>query len=133
MRSIGAPSEAVCVSRRRIPYFPKFNVPDRGRKHEKQGITAFDTQKVNFYDGSRAYTIKLSVGILKSGEKIAYAKKFSGYNAELTKKIQAAETRGLTNTPANQQPVLNSIIAGDGKKVNDESMNFSISDSDGSP
>ena len=60
------------------------NEPDIGNKHAKQGITAFDTRAVKFYDGEKAYNIEFSVGVLESGEKVAYAKKFFGYDEELT-------------------------------------------------
>ena len=41
---------------------------------------------VNFYDGQNAYRIQFNVGILEDGSKVAYAKKFFGFDEELTKK-----------------------------------------------
>lgn len=81
------------------------NVPDRDGRHAEQGITDFDTRTVKFYDGSKAYTVDFSIATLESGKKIAYAKKFFGYDAELTKKIQTVESRRSKNTPFNQQSV----------------------------
>ena len=81
------------------------NEPDVGERHKEQGVVGFDTRNVNFYDGTNAYNIELSIATLSNGEKVAYAKKFFGYDNELTKKIQATETRGFTNTPMDQQPV----------------------------
>ena len=95
----------------------KANDPDKDMRHAEQGIVDFDTRTVKFYDGKNAYTIEFSIGNLQNGEKIAYAKKFFGYDAELTKKIQAAETRGLTNTPMNQQPVSDDILTENGNDV----------------
>ena len=69
-------------------------------RHRKQGITTFDTRRANFYDGNNAYVIDFSIGRLRNGEKIAYAKKFYGFDEELTKKIQAYETAsGLWDEP----------------------------------
>ena len=55
------------------------------------------------------YDVELSIGILENGEKVAYAKKFFGYDEETTKKIQTTETRGSSNTPMDQQSVNNSV------------------------
>ena len=83
----------------------RLNAPDEGNRHAEQGVVSFDTRVVKFYDGNKAYDIEFSIANLQNGEKVAYAKKFFGYDAELTKKIQTSETRGLTNTPMNQQSV----------------------------
>ena len=48
----------------------------------------FDTRTVKFYDGEKAYSIDLSIANLENGEKVAYAKRFYGYDAELTKKYR---------------------------------------------
>ena len=77
---------------------------DTGERHQKQGITSFDTRTVKFYDGDSAYDIEFSIATLQSGEKIAYAKKFFGYDEDLTKKIQATEARS-EQSPLNRQPV----------------------------
>ena len=74
------------------------NEPDVDNRHQDQGITAFDTRRVNFYDGTKAYNIEFSVGILENGEKVAYAKKFYGYDAELTKKYRLLR-RGALQIP----------------------------------
>ncbi len=64
------------------------NVPDADGKHEANGITNFDIRTVKFYDGNNAYDILFSVAILEDGQKVAYAKKFFGYDEELTKKYR---------------------------------------------
>lgn len=64
------------------------NVPDKGGRHVGQGIIGFDTRIVKFYDGSKAYNIEFSIANLMNGKKVAYAKKFFGYDAELTKKYR---------------------------------------------
>lgn len=118
------------------------NEADVENRHQAQGITSFDTRKVKFYDGSNAYNIEFSIATLQNGEKIAYAKKFFGYDEELTKKIQATETRGFTNTPMNQQPDTNSISQNSEKSRGnvkkslssenlDSDTKYSLSDSDG--
>lgn len=84
------------------------NEADVDNRHEKQGITSFDTRVVKFYDGTNAYEIKFSIATLKTGEKVAYAKKFFGYDDDLTKKIQASEAR--SKSPLNRKPV-ESIIS----------------------
>ena len=84
--------------------------PDHNGRHKKQGITSFDTRTVKFYDGSKAYTVQFDIGVLKNGEKVAYAKKFFGYDDDLTKKIQAAEA-GSQKSPMNQQPVADNKVA----------------------
>ena len=101
------------------------NVPDVNGKHQKQGIAAFDTRTVKFYDGSGAYDVEFSIAVLANGEKVAYAKKFYGYDGELTKKIQAAET-GSELSPVKQQPVFKERVTQDG-----ENVKYSLSDSDG--
>ena len=83
------------------------NVPDLNNRHAAQGITSFDTRTVVFYDGSNAYDVELSIATLTNGEKVAYAKRFFGYNEVMTKKIQASEAR--SQSPLNQKPVKNSI------------------------
>ena len=90
--------------------------PDVNDRHAEQGITSFDTRKVKFYDGDKAYNIELSIAKLQDGRKIAYAKKFFGYDADLTKKIQTAEGRRLTNTPFNQQSAFDTIIPQNSEK-----------------
>lgn len=92
------------------------NKPDVDNRHKDQGIVAFDTRKVKFYDGSKAFNIEFSIGVLENGEKVAYAKKFYGYDAELTKKIQAAETSGSTNTTMDQKSVSGNIIPQNSEK-----------------
>ena len=99
------------------------NAPDVNNRHQEQGITGFDTRRVKFYDGSKAYDIEFSIGILENRDRVAYAKKFYGYDAELTKKIQDAETRGSTNTPMNQLPV------SEGNALNEGVQFSNISDS----
>ena len=63
-------------------------IPDHNNRHQKQGITHFDSRTVNFYDGKKAYIIQFNVGILQDGRKVAYAKKFFGYDETLTKKYR---------------------------------------------
>lgn len=60
-------------------------MPDKGRRHVRQGIIGFDTRIVKFYDGSKAHNIEFSIANLMNREKVAYAKKFFGYDVELTK------------------------------------------------
>lgn len=64
------------------------NVPDKDNRHAKQGVVDFDTRTVKFYDGEKAYTIDFSIANLQDGKKVAYAKKFFGLDAELTKKYR---------------------------------------------
>ena len=74
------------------------NVPDEGGRHVGQGIIGFDTRIVKFYDGSKAYNIEFSIANLMNGKKVAYAKKFFGYDAELTKKYRPLK-RGAGQIP----------------------------------
>ena len=103
------------------------NIPDADGKHQKQGISSFDTRTVKFYDGDKAYDIEFSIATLNSGEKVAYAKKFFGYDEEFTKKIQAAEAMG-EKSQLNQHPVSDGTIPQAGEEVK---RKFSLSDSDG--
>ena len=102
---------------------------DKGNRHTRQGIISFDTRTVKFYDGSKAYDIEFSIATLQSGEKIAYAKKFFGYDADLTKKIQTAEVRS-NQSPLNQRSAYGSIIPQNSEKSSDNAK-YSLSDSDG--
>ena len=67
------------------------NVADIDNKHQEQGIESFDTRTVKFYDGNKAYDIEFSIATLEDGKKVAYAKKYFGYDAELTKNIDDAD------------------------------------------
>lgn len=86
------------------------SVPDVDGRHTDQGIVSFDTRKVSFYDGNKAYNIDLSIANLSDGRKVAYAKKGIKFNKELTNKIQAAETASETSRE-NQQPVSKDILS----------------------
>ena len=101
--------------------------PDTDSRHQKQGVASFDTRTVKFYDGDKAYDIEFSIATLQSGEKVAYAKKFFGYDAELTKKIQTTEARS-EESPLNRQSVSEDKIPQDGDNVKSQ---FSLSDSNG--
>lgn len=101
------------------------NEPDKGNKHAKQGITSFDTRTVKFYDGNKAYDIEFSIATLQDGKKVAYAKKFFGYDAELTKKIQTAESRS-NQSPFNQRSAVDNIISQNSEK-SIENAKFSLS------
>lgn len=85
------------------------NEPDVNNRHQAQGITSFDTRTVKFYDGNKAYDIEFSIATLQNGEKVAYAKKFFGYDEVLTKKIQTDEARS-NKSPLNQQSDFNNSI-----------------------
>ena len=98
---------------------------DIGGKQEKQGIVSFDTRNVKFYDGKKAYDIQFAIANLQDGRKVAYAKKFFGYDAKLTKKIQTAEA-GSEQSPENQRSVSGNNIPQTGTNVK-----YSLSDSDG--
>lgn len=107
----------------------QLNMPDENNRHSEQGITGFDTRTVNFYDGGKAYNIEFSIATLQNGEKIAYAKKYFGYDADLTKKIQDAEVRSK-QSPLNQHPATYSISQNSEKSI--ENGKFSLStDSEG--
>lgn len=105
----------------------KPNVPDESGRHAEQGITSFDTRTVKFYDGNKAYNIEFSIATLQDGKKVAYAKKFFGYDAELTKKIQTTEGRRFTNTPFNQQSAFNDIISQNSEKSSGN-IKYSVSE-----
>lgn len=100
-------------------------IPDIGGKHEKQGVVSFDTRTVKFYDGKKAYDIQFAIANLQDGRKVAYAKKFFGYDAKLTKKIQTAEA-GSEMSPENQRSVSGTNVPQTGTNVK-----YSLSDSDG--
>lgn len=105
-----------------------YNDPDKENKHAKQGIVSFDARTVKFYDGNKAYDIEFSIATLQSGEKVAYAKKYFGYDENLTKKIQTAESRS-EKSPFDQRSAKDSI-AQNSEKSSDNAK-FSLSDSDG--
>ena len=70
-------------------------------------------------------TIEFSIASLQNGKKIAYAKKLYGYDAKLTKKIQAAEAMSK-QSQLNQQPVSDNSISQNSEKSSGEA-NFSLS------
>ena len=81
---------------------------DKGKKHEEFGIEGFDTREVNLYDGDKAYRVEFSIAKLKSGEKIAYAKKYYELNQDLQGKIKDLESRG-SNSSSTQGLSTNNI------------------------
>lgn len=93
------------------------NVPDYKGRHQKQGITGFDTRTVKFYDGKNAYDIDFSIAILKDGSKIAYAQKYIEGNNNLTQKIKTVEARSEKSS-LNQQSLFNNSITSQNKDVN---------------
>lgn len=108
------------------------NAPDVDGRHKEQGIIGFDTRVVKFYDGSKAYDIEFSIGILNNGEKVAYAKKYYGYDEALTKKIQTAETRSEQSS-LNQPSVDSDSVSQNEQKSTEKSeqdnkTQFSVSD-----
>ena len=103
------------------------DVPDKDGRHEKQGVASFDTRTVNFFDGEKAYEIQFSIATLQNGEKVAYAKKFFGYDVELTKKIQTAETMG-EKSQLNQRSASDTRIADNSSGVKRQ---FSLTDNTG--
>jgi hypothetical protein len=107
------------------------NAPDVGGRHKDQGINSFDTRVVKFYDGNKAYDVEFSIGILDSGEKVAYAKKYFGYDDALTKKIQTAETRSEQSSLNQPSAFDNSVSQTEQKstkKSQQDNMQASLSD-----
>ena len=93
------------------------NQADKGERHKQNGIKGFNTRRVKFYDGQRAYNVEFSIANMKNGEKIAYAKKFFGYDAALTKKIQTAEAAS-SQSRVNQQSEFTNTMTQNGESVN---------------
>ena len=97
------------------------NQADKGERHKQNGIKGFNTRRVKFYDGQRAYNVEFSIANMKNGEKIAYAKKFFGYDAALTKKIQTAEAAS-SQSRVNQQSESTDTMTQNGESVNRKYM-----------
>ena len=100
------------------------NAEDKEKRHAKNDIVGFDTRTVKFFDGEKAYDIGFSIANMKNGEKVAYAKKFFGYDAAFTKKIQAAEAASDSDlsdagiSPMNQQSEFTNTMTQNGESVN---------------
>ena len=100
------------------------NAEDKEKRHAKNDIVGFDTRTVKFFDGKKAYDIEFSIAKIKNGEKVAYAKKFFGYDAAFTKKIQAAKTASdsalsdASKSPVNQQSESADTMTQNGESVN---------------
>ena len=92
------------------------NQADKGERHKQNGIKGFNTRRVKFYDGQRAYNVEFSIANMKNGEKVAYAKKFFGYDAALTKKIQTAEAAS-SQSRVNQQSESTDTMTQNGESV----------------
>lgn len=104
------------------------NQADKGERHKQNGIKGFNTRRVKFYDGQRAYNVEFSIANMKNGEKIAYAKKFFGYDAALTKKIQTAEAAS-SQSRVNQQSESADTMPQTGESVNRKfSMDMGLCD-----
>ena len=99
------------------------NAEDKEKRHAKNDIVGFDTRTVKFFDGEKAYDIGFSIANMKNGEKVAYAKKFFGYDAAFTKKIQAAEAASDSDlsdagiSPMNQQSEFTDTMTQNGESV----------------
>lgn len=100
------------------------NAEDKEKRHAKNDIVGFDTRTVKFFDGEKAYDIGFSIANMKNGEKVAYAKKFFGYDVAFTKKIQAAEAASDSDlsdagiSPMNQQSESADTMTQNGESVN---------------
>ena len=97
------------------------NQADKGERHKQNGIKGFNTRRVKFYDGQRAYNVEFSIANMNNGEKVAYAKKFFGYDAALTKKIQTAEAAS-SQSRVNQQSESTDTMTQNGESVNRKYM-----------
>jgi len=64
------------------------NEPDYMNRHQKQGISIFDTRKISFYDGKNTYDLDFSIAKLNDGNYVAYAKRNLTLNKELLNKIK---------------------------------------------
>ena len=59
------------------------NEPDYMNRHQKQGISTFDTRKISLYDGKNAYDLDFSIAKLNDGNYVAYAKRNLTLNKDL--------------------------------------------------
>ena len=73
------------------------NEPDYMSRHQKQGISSFDTRKVSFYDGKNAYDLDFSIAKLKDGSYVAYAKRNLVSNKILLNKIKKEMPRSKSS------------------------------------
>ena len=75
-------------------------------------IDGFDTRKTIIADEDGAFDLELTIAILESGEKVAYAKKYVAPNKDVTGKIQANER--ISSSHLDQMPDGNKIAQKDG-------------------
>ena len=73
------------------------NEPDYKNRHQKQGISSFDTRNVSFYDGENAYDLDFSIAKLQDGNYVAYAKRNLSSNNNLLNKIKKEMPRSKSS------------------------------------
>lgn len=73
------------------------NEPDYMNRHQKQGISTFDTRKISLYDGKNAYDLDFSIAKLNDGNYVAYAKRNLTLNKELLNKIKKEMPRSKSS------------------------------------
>ena len=73
------------------------NEPDYMNRHQKQGISSFDTRNVSFYDGENAYDLDFSIAKLQDGNYVAYAKRNLSSNNNLLNKIKKEMPRSKSS------------------------------------
>lgn len=104
------------------------NEPDYKNRHAKNNIVSFDTRRVSFYDGKKAYNLDFSIAKLKDGTYVAYAKRFLESNNKLLNKIKKENTASKSrvtslsnqNISQNKENVKHSIS----KELDNSSFNL---------
>jgi len=91
------------------------NEPDYNGRHQKQKINSFDTRKVSFFDGNKAYDLDLSIAQLNDGTYIAYAKKNLKPNNNLLNEIkkERSMSKSQLTSAGNNIPQINKNVKSD--------------------
>lgn len=75
------------------------NEPDYMNRHKDNKINSFDTRRVSFFDGKKAYDLDFSIAKMQDGTYVAYAKKNLIPNNNLLKSIKkeapTSKSRGV--------------------------------------
>lgn len=75
------------------------NEPDYMNRHKKNKIDSFDTRRVRFFDGRKAYDLDFSIAKMDDGNYVAYAKRNLIPNNKLLKSIKkeapTSKSRGV--------------------------------------
>lgn len=109
------------------------NEQDYMNRHQKQGISTFDTRSVSFFDGNKAYDLTFSIAKLSDGKYVAYAKRNLSSNDKLLNEIKKEMPRSkssLTSLNDNSISKNDTLVNNSISKNTKNDTKYSLSNTD---